>query len=306
MEVGIENIPQNLPATISVGFTSLMKTYDYNLNKGKILISGFVNSLTPEDFFTVTGKLSSSQENWTLTITEPIVIDITESCGENTDVDLSFLDTIPFFIEGETYSNSYEAYADALSLTWSGLKIGAQRDALTLSSSNGLEVFQPASIAQGGKQLRVQVGMWEEETTVDGTIVLIKKYGIRGLNANGVKIFELSQDGFLVRYEDEDTPIDDLINNNVAYNVLISSSNGNSFINGNINTVLTATVYKGQIDITDQLQNNNFVWTRVSDDTESDNIWNYEHQNIGNQVTITNYDFDNKAVFNCSIQIEEE
>lgn len=304
VEVNIENIPQNLPATISVGFTSLMKTYDYNSNK--MLISGFVNSLTPEDFFTIRAKLSSPQKDWKLTITEPIIIDITKSCGEETDVDLNFLDTIPFFIEGETYKNSYEAYADALSLTWSGLKIGAQRDALTLSSSNGLEVFQPASIAQGGKQLRVQVGMWEEETTVDGTIVLTKKYGIRGLNANGVKIFELSQDGFLVRYEDEDTPIDDLINNSVAYNVLITSSNGNSFINGQINTILTATVYKGQTDITKQLQNNNFIWTRVSDDSESDDIWNYEHQNIGNQVTITNYDFDNKAVFNCSIEIEEE
>lgn len=306
IKIKMENLSQNLPATVKVGFTSIMRTYDFTLNKNEMTVSGFVNSLTPQDFFTVTAVLSSEQKNWSLSISEPMIIDITKSCGENNDVDLSFLDNISFFNEATIYESSYKAYTDALSLTWNGLKIGAQQDALTLSSSNGLEVFQPASISQGGKQLRVQVGMWEEETNVDDTIILIKKYGIRGLNSNGVKIFELSQDGFLIRYEDEDTSIDNLINSNIAYNVLISSSKGNSFINGNIDTVLTATVYKGQIDITSELQNENFVWTRVSDDSESDGIWNYEHRNVGNKVNITNLDLDNKAVFNCSIEIKEE
>ena len=306
IKIKMENLSQNLPATVKVGFTSIMRTYDFTLNKNEMTVSGFVNSLTPQDFFTVTAVLSSEQKNWSLSISEPMIIDITKSCGENNDVDLSFLDNISFFDGATIYESSYKAYTDALSLTWNGLKIGAQQDALTLSSSNGLEVFQPASISQGGKQLRVQVGMWEEEANVDDTTVLIKKYGIRGLNSNGVKIFELSQDGFLIRYEDEDTSIDNLINSNIAYNVLISSSKGNSFINGNIDTVLTATVYKGQIDITSELQNENFVWTRVSDDSESDDIWNYEHRNVGNKVNITNLDLDNKAVFNCSIEIKEE
>ena len=148
--------------------------------------------------------------------------------------------------------------------------------------------------------------MWEEEVEKDGAIVLTKKYGIRGLNANGIKIFELSQEGFLVRYEDEDTSIDNLINNSIAYNVLITSTNGNSFTNGNIDTTLVATVYKGQTEVTDQLKNSNFVWTRVSENKESDATWNYNHKNVGNKVKITNLDFDNKAVFNCSIEIEEE
>lgn len=306
VKVSVEGIPQNLPITISGGFTSVMTTNDYSLGRGTITLSGFVTSLTPQDFFTVIAKLPQQNSNWKLAITEPLIIDITEACGEATDVDLDFLDEIPFFITGTTYTNSYDTYSNALSLTWEGLRIGAQKDALTLSSSNGLEVFQPASIAQGGKQLRVQVGMWEEEIEKDGAIVLTKKYGIRGLNANGIKIFELSQEGFLVRYEDEDTSIDNLINNSIAYNVLITSTNGNSFTNGNIDTTLVATVYKGQTDVTDQLKNSNFVWTRVSENKESDATWNYNHKNVGNKVKITNLDFDNKAVFNCSIEIEEE
>lgn len=302
----VEGLASNYPVILSAGFTGIIKVRNYSPSEGIVTFSGFTTAATQQDYFTVSAQLPEAQSNWSLFVTEPLIIDVTKSIGENTDLNLDFLDTVDFFIDGITYTNSHDEYTDALSLNWNGLKIGAQRDVLNLTSQNGLEVFQPASLAQGGKQLRVQVGTWEEEVESDGAIVISKKYGIRGLNANGVKIFELSQDGFFVRYADEETSIDSLINNNIAYNVLITSTNGNSFTNNNINTTLIATVYKGQNDITNQLINSNFIWTRTSEDSTADAVWNYQHRNVGSRVTITSQDFDDKAVFNCSIEIEEE
>lgn len=51
--------------------------------------------------------------------------------------------------------------------------------------------------------------------------------------------------------------------------LVIISSNGNIFKNGNVKTLLSAKVYSWDEDITDTLDANQFIWTRVSEDTES-------------------------------------
>lgn len=85
------------------------------------------------------------------------------------------------------------------------------------------------------------------------------------------------------------------------YRLVISSSNGNIFKNGNISTVLTATVYSWDKDVTDTLDNNQFIWTRVSDDTESDKEWNDAHFGGTKQITITNDDVKVRATFFCDL-----
>lgn len=87
-----------------------------------------------------------------------------------------------------------------------------------------------------------------------------------------------------------------------AYSVYISSSQGNTFRNGIITTVLTATIYKGGIDITDKIPDYNFIWTRVSTDKQSDKSWN-ALQHTGKKLEITGIDVFRKAVFDCEITI---
>ena len=85
------------------------------------------------------------------------------------------------------------------------------------------------------------------------------------------------------------------------YRLVISSTNGNIFKNGNIQTTLYATVFSWDENITDQLDDNQFVWTRVSDDPEADALWNAAHFGGSKIVNITKDDVDVQATFFCDL-----
>jgi hypothetical protein len=88
-----------------------------------------------------------------------------------------------------------------------------------------------------------------------------------------------------------------------AYHVEISSSQGLQFKNGIIETVLTARVYKGGVDVTESLDANAFRWMRMSDDSESDDVWNAEHFGGAKSVSITKNDILKRATFSCSVNL---
>lgn len=92
-------------------------------------------------------------------------------------------------------------------------------------------------------------------------------------------------------------------NGDAAYIVTVDSSNGNQFLNGEMVTILTATVFKGSNDITDSLPYNAFNWTRLSDNPEGDRVWNEMHTAVGNQITVTSSDVYRRAVFGCEVNI---
>ena len=83
--------------------------------------------------------------------------------------------------------------------------------------------------------------------------------------------------------------------------LVIISSNGNIFKNGNVNTLLSAKVYSWDEDITDTLDANQFVWTRVSEDTEADKVWNEQHFGGAKSVVITGADVKVRATFYCDL-----
>ena len=92
-------------------------------------------------------------------------------------------------------------------------------------------------------------------------------------------------------------------NGDAAYIVTVESSNGNQFLNGEMATLLTATVFKGSHDITAQVPYNAFNWTRLSDNPDGDKVWNEMHTAVGNQITVTSADVYRRAVFNCEITV---
>ena len=85
------------------------------------------------------------------------------------------------------------------------------------------------------------------------------------------------------------------------YRLIINSSNGNIFKNGEISTVLTAVVYSWDEEITDTLDDNQFIWTRVSDDSDADAIWNAAHFGGTKSITITKDDVKVRATFYCDL-----
>ena len=85
------------------------------------------------------------------------------------------------------------------------------------------------------------------------------------------------------------------------YRLVVSSTKGNIFKNGNIQTTLYATVFSWDENITDQLDDNQFIWTRVSDDPEADALWNAAHFGGSKTIEITSEDVEIQATFFCDL-----
>jgi hypothetical protein len=91
---------------------------------------------------------------------------------------------------------------------------------------------------------------------------------------------------------------------NVTIRTEVSSSNGTIFRNDVIDSTLTARVYKGNVDITDTINQSCFKWKRKSNNPEKDAAWNLKYSTYGsNIINITSEDVDSKAVFSCDVLI---
>ena len=83
--------------------------------------------------------------------------------------------------------------------------------------------------------------------------------------------------------------------------LVITSSNGNIFKNNNIQTTLTAVVFSWDENITDTLDDNQFIWTRVSADDVADRAWNQAHFGGSKSIEITREDVNVRATFFCDL-----
>ena len=84
--------------------------------------------------------------------------------------------------------------------------------------------------------------------------------------------------------------------------VVVDSSNGSVFKNGNISTTLTARVFtgKGEVDISGtELA---YVWSKVNDDGTPDTAWNTLHAMSAKSITITDSDVWRRSTFTVSIE----
>lgn len=90
-----------------------------------------------------------------------------------------------------------------------------------------------------------------------------------------------------------------------TYRVDIASSKGILFKNGNIQTVLRAIVYRGSVNITEELDASCFTWKRISEDATGDTTWNQNHGHGVKSISITHVDIYQKAQFTCDLDIPE-
>ena len=83
--------------------------------------------------------------------------------------------------------------------------------------------------------------------------------------------------------------------------VEITSSAGTIYINNDIQTTLTATVYQGDVNITGVLPETAFTWERYLEDGTLDDQWSA----TGKSITVTGADVIRKAVFTCAVDLTE-
>jgi hypothetical protein len=87
-----------------------------------------------------------------------------------------------------------------------------------------------------------------------------------------------------------------------SYSIYIASTGGTVFKNGIVTTTLAARVMKGGVDVTDKIPENRFRWQRISENAESDALWNSaDHR--GKTLEISGEDVYRKAVFDCEVII---
>lgn len=85
-----------------------------------------------------------------------------------------------------------------------------------------------------------------------------------------------------------------------SYSLHVESDSGTVFRNHMVETTLRARLYKAGTEITDRIPDEHFLWNRISDDTDSDALWNAE-EHRGRTLRITGEDVWRKAVFNCEV-----
>ena len=98
--------------------------------------------------------------------------------------------------------------------------------------------------------------------------------------------------------------MDQSIQESLSYDVQLWSEQGNTFVNGVIQTTITATVLLGNEDVTDTLLPTQYFWKRKSMNSDGDIVWNRLHEAHGNTLTITKADVTRSAIFICEVNIE--
>ena len=90
------------------------------------------------------------------------------------------------------------------------------------------------------------------------------------------------------------------------YMVTLTSTNGTLFKNNIIETQLQAKLYFGEKDVTYQLANEDFKWTKINQDGTEDKLWNTIHENIGGTITVNHTDVEGRATFRVAIYTEDK
>lgn len=91
----------------------------------------------------------------------------------------------------------------------------------------------------------------------------------------------------------------------VAYQVMITSDKGTVMINGSGEVVLTATLLKNGVDVSDTVGEGRWSWYRQSANAEDDAVWNKLHESIGRKCTVTRDDVVRRTLFGCCVNVSD-
>ena len=90
------------------------------------------------------------------------------------------------------------------------------------------------------------------------------------------------------------------VSQDAAYTISIVVKSG-LIRNGEGSVTLEATLYKGNIDVSDEYHHSVWSWKRNSGDIISDRAWDNTHQGVGREITITASEVVSSATFDCEI-----
>lgn len=89
----------------------------------------------------------------------------------------------------------------------------------------------------------------------------------------------------------------------MTYQVVVTSSAGTVMLSGTWKTVLTATLLRNGVDISDTVSDGSWSWRRLSADMDDDVRWNALHDGIGRICNLSRDDIARQAQFECEVLI---
>ena len=86
----------------------------------------------------------------------------------------------------------------------------------------------------------------------------------------------------------------------------IESSDGETFLYGQLSTTLTAIVKRGVNVITSEILATDWKWTRDTGDTAADAVWNADHSSCTSELVLTNEDLSAfSGKFICEVYVRD-
>lgn len=174
---------------------------------------------------------------------------------------------------------------------------------IKLSTNNGVvfknqegETIVTPKLYKGGKPSTSSV-IWS--WTLDGVTTTGMTFRVSGYNVKETSNLVVSAyvDNVLVANTE-------VTLTNLAEPILmaIKTSNGNIFKNNLINTVLTATLWRGGKEIDTDGSKFSYIWTKTDADGNAETAWNQAHTYSSKRITITQQDVFRRAQFECTIE----
>ena len=81
-----------------------------------------------------------------------------------------------------------------------------------------------------------------------------------------------------------------LVAGDTTLELIIDSTAGETFLYGCLETTLMAVVRRGVNDITDEILDPDWTWSRDTGDAAADGVWNADHSGCGRSVDLTQED----------------
>ena len=232
-----------------------------------------------------------------LTLQHPISISFSRVVNGSGIVDL--LVTTP---NGNVFKNTEVASLTAKAELWRGSTVDttsvtykwAQMDpSVTSTTSPGYD----ADFGVGWRKLTDTSGKYSGTTTATLTIypAAVESYGV-------FKCCAKDTDSTSSTYNTKFYDVATIIDNSDPLQVIISSTGGDVFKNGEGSTVLTAVCYQAGAEV-DASGTGTYTWTKYKKDGTVDTSWGTSGTKTGKTLSVSSSDVDTKATFMVVVNI---
>ena len=232
-----------------------------------------------------------------LSITHPLSISFSRVVNGGGIVDL--IVTTP---NGNVFKNSEVATLTAKAELWRGSVVDATNvsykwaimdSSVTSSSSTGYD----ASFGIGWRKLSDTTGKYTGTTSATITIyaAAVESYAV-------FKCIATDSDSASNTYNSTFTDVATFIDNADPIQVVITSTGGDVFKNGQGSTTLKAVVYQAGVEI-DSAGAGTYTWTKYNKDGAIDTTWGTSGKKTGKTLSVSNTDVTTKATFMVEVTI---